>query len=73
MKGRNIGGCYQAFEVYLVPLFLLVLGVVFVLLSLTISLPKASELSEVRGHLESYYHKQNGRGRDDYITIITLE
>src|SRR5262245_1032777 len=63
----------QAFDIYIVPLFLLGVGIVLIALSITISLPNAAELLEVRGHLESYYHKQNGRGREDYTTIITLE
>jgi hypothetical protein len=73
MKSTNIDRYTEAFDVYVVPLFLLGLGIVLIELSLTISLPKAAELSEVRGHLESYYHKQTGRGRDDYTTIVTLE
>jgi len=73
MKSTNIDRYTEAFDVYVVPLFLLGLGIVLIVLSLTISLPKAAELSEVRGHLESYYHKQTGRGRDDYTTIVTLE
>jgi len=73
MKGTNIDRYTEAFDVYVVPLFLLGLGVVLIVLSLTISLPKAAELSEVRGHLESYYHKQTGRGQGAYTTIVTLE
>jgi hypothetical protein len=68
-SGHSLG----VFDLYAAPLCLLCLGVVFVVLAVTSSIPKTSDLSEVRGHLESYYFKQSGRGRDDYTTILTLE
>ena len=59
--------------VYVAPLFLLCLGIVFIVLTFTTSIPKATDLSEVRGHLESYYFNQWGRGHDDYNTVLILE
>jgi hypothetical protein len=77
MKRTNVyrhgSNALKVFDVYIAPLFLVGLGGVLIVFGFTISLPKAAELSEVRGHLESYYHKQTGRGRSDYTTIVILE
>ncbi len=63
----------ELLDVYVAPLLLLCLGIVFVVLTFTTSNPKATDLSEVRGHLESYYFNQWGRGHDDYNTVLILE
>lgn len=58
------------FDVYVVPLLMSGLGIVMIVPAFTTTIPKAEDLSEVRGHLDSYYFQQSGRGRDDYTTII---
>jgi len=76
MKKRAIDKIHNSIgllDVYVAPLFLLCMGIVFIVLSFTTSIPKAIDLSEVRGHLESYYFNQRGRGHDDYNTILILE
>ena len=63
----------KALDVYVAPLFMLGVGIVFIVLAFTTSLPKTTDLSEVRGHLDSYYFRQWGRGQDDYNTVVILE
>jgi len=72
-KQTNTERINNVFDVYVAPLFLLGVGLILIVLAFTISFPKANNLSEVRGHLSSYYFNQTGRGRDDYATIISLQ
>ena len=60
-------------DVYVAPLLLLGLGIAMIVLTFMLPIPKAADLSSVSGLLESYYHQQTGRGRDDYTTIVVLE
>ena len=72
-KKRNIDRTLNVFDVYVAPLFLLAVGLVFIVLTFTMSFPEPSSLSEVRGHLSTYDFHQTGRGKGDYTTIITLQ
>jgi hypothetical protein len=69
----KISNSIELLDVYVAPLFLLCLGIIFIVLTFTASIPKPADLSEVRGHLESYYFNQWGRGHGDYNTILILE
>lgn len=72
-KQKNIHHGVSVFDAYIVPLFMLGLGLVLIILAFTISLPEAKKLSEIRGHVGSYHFYQTGRGQGDYATIILLQ
>lgn len=63
----------EVLDVYLGPLLLVFIALYFFVLAVITKIPTASDLTEVRGHLESYYFWQTGRGKGDYTTIISLE
>jgi len=59
-------------DVYIGPLLMLGLGLFCFIITFTASFPEANSLTEVRGHLSSYYFSQTGRGKGDYTTIVSL-
>ena len=63
----------KAFELYVLPLILLVCGIALITQAFTTSFPEPNSLSEVSGHLSSYSFYQTGRGKGDYKTIISLQ
>ena len=62
----------RVISLYLAPLFLLGVGIVFVVPTFTTPSPKATDFSEVRGHLESYHIYRSPGGRYPK-TIVILE
>lgn len=71
--GSVISHSLEVLDVYVGPGLLLCAGIVFAVVTFTATLPKAADLSEVRGRLDSYYFNQWGRGHDDYHTVLILE
>ena len=62
----------RVLSLYMAPLFLLSVSTFFVVLTFTAPVPRATDLSEVRGHLASYHIYSSSGGRYPK-TIVVLE
>jgi hypothetical protein len=62
----------RVISLYIAPLFLLGISIFIAVLAFATPSPKATDFSEVRGHLESYHIYRDPRGRYPK-TIVILE
>lgn len=62
----------RVISLYIAPLFLLGVGMFFIVLTFSTPIPEAADFSEVRGHLASYHIYSSSGGRYPK-TIVVLE